>query len=57
MDYPAGWTCERTVVHFEVYLFATLPHCEALAVAEHIEACVSCAQRLVLFELPSRRAG
>jgi hypothetical protein len=57
-DYPSGWTCEVTVLRFERYLLSTLPLGEALAVAEHIEACVTCAQRLVLFELPdNNRAG
>ena len=31
LDYPAGWTCERTVLKFEYYLLSTLPLGEALA--------------------------
>jgi len=49
VDYPAGWTCERTGLHFEPYLLSTLLLKEALAVAEHLEACDGCAQRLVLY--------
>ena len=49
MDYPPGWTCERTIVQFEVYLKTTMDLREALAVAEHVEACVECAERLILF--------
>ena len=51
MDYPPGWTCERTVLQFEYYLLGTLPLGESLAVAEHLEACDGCPQRLVLFRL------
>lgn len=48
MEYPKGWTCEVILLRLERYLVATLPLGEALAVAEHIEACAICAQRLVL---------
>ena len=51
VEYPAGWTCERTVLRFELYLLGTLPISEALAVAEHLEACDGCLQRLVLYRL------
>jgi anti-sigma factor RsiW len=51
LEYPAGWTCERTVLRLELYLLGTLPLSEALAVAEHLEACDGCPQRLVLFRL------
>ena len=51
MDYPPGWTCERTVLRFEYYLLGTLPLGESLAIAEHLEACDGCLQRLVLFRL------
>jgi hypothetical protein len=53
MDYPPGWTCELILLRLERYLVATLPLDEALAVAEHIEACCGCAQRLVLM-VPQR---
>jgi Putative zinc-finger len=53
MEYPGGYTCEHTLLRLERYLLAELPLVEALAVAEHIEACVSCAQHLVLV-LPQR---
>jgi hypothetical protein len=49
-EYPAGWTCEVVVLRFERYRSGTLPLGEALAVAEHLEACIVCAQRLVLVE-------
>jgi hypothetical protein len=48
MEYPAGWTCEVVVLRLEWYLVDTLPRAEALAVAEHLEACLECAQRLML---------
>jgi hypothetical protein len=51
VDHPPGWTCERTVLQFEHYLLSTLLLREALAVAEHLEACDGCAQRLVLYRL------
>ncbi len=59
MEFPAGCTCEFTILRFEGYLQATLSLSECLAIAEHIEACVTCAQRLVLFgaerERPAHR--
>jgi hypothetical protein len=48
MEYPPGWTCERTVLRLESYLLSTLIHIDALAVAEHLEACGECPHRLVL---------
>jgi hypothetical protein len=51
VDYPAGWTCDRTAHRFEDYLLGTVLLKEALAMAEHLEACDWCAQRLVLFRL------
>jgi len=51
VEYPAGWTCERTVLRLEFYLLGTLPLSEALAVAEHLEACDGCPQRLVLYRV------
>lgn len=46
MEYPAGWTCELIVLRLERYLDNALPRAESLAVAEHVEACASCAERL-----------
>ena len=59
LDYPKGWTCERTATEFEHYLLQTLRLLDALAVAEHLEACVGCAQRLVLYRvtIADRRRG
>jgi hypothetical protein len=51
VDYPPGWTCERTALRFEHYLLGTLLLGEALAVAEHLEACDGCPARLVLVRL------
>jgi Putative zinc-finger len=51
VEYPASWTCERTVRQFEDYLLGTLLLTESLAVAEHLEACDGCGQRLVLYRL------
>jgi hypothetical protein len=51
VDYPAGWTCDRVGLRFESYLLGTLLLEEALAVAEHLEACDGCPQRLVLYRL------
>jgi hypothetical protein len=51
MDYPAGWTCERTARRFESYLLNTLVLADCLAIAEHLEACEGCAQRIVIFRL------
>ena len=48
-NYPTGWTCERTILNFELYLLSTLPLSESLAIAEHLEACEDCAQRLALY--------
>jgi Putative zinc-finger len=56
VEYPVGWTCERVTLKLEFYLAGSLLQAEALAVAEHIEACVSCAQRLVLLAPPIRVA-
>ena len=56
LEYPPGWTCERVIVRLERYLLATLPQGEALLIADHIEACVECAQALVLLRL-DRPAG
>jgi hypothetical protein len=55
IDHPSGWNCERTVLQFEYYLSSTLPLVEALAVAEHVEACAGCAERLVLFRVRAAR--
>jgi hypothetical protein len=48
IEYPVGWTCEVVLIRLERYRASTLPRVEALALAEHLEACVSCAQSLAL---------
>jgi hypothetical protein len=55
IEYPLGWSCELILVRLERYLAETLPYKEALALAEHVEACESCAHRLVL--VASNRGG
>ena len=54
MDYPTGWTCERTLRLFESYLLSTLARMDALAVAEHLEACEGCAQTIVIYRATYR---
>jgi hypothetical protein len=48
VQYPSGWTCELVVLRLEHYFLGTIPLDGALAVAEHLEACESCAQHFVL---------
>jgi len=48
MEYPSGWTCERTLLQLEYYLRSTGVLRDSLTVAEHLEACPDCAQRLLL---------
>lgn len=55
MEYPPGWTCEKTVVQIEYYLVSRLDLADALAVAEHLEACAGCAHQLVLLRMPPGR--
>jgi hypothetical protein len=55
MEYPAGWTCAVTVVRLERYAVEALPRREMLAIAEHLEACIECAQALALLRVGSRR--
>jgi Putative zinc-finger len=54
VTYPPGWTCEKVTVRLERYLLSTLPPGEALALAEHLEACVWCCHSLVLLRLDRR---
>jgi hypothetical protein len=55
MEYPAGWTCAVTVARLERYVVEALPRREMLAIAQHLEACVECAQALALLRVGSRR--
>ena len=48
IEYPQHWTCEVIVLRLEGYLLRTIPLGEALAVAEHLEACDWCAQLVTL---------
>jgi len=54
-EYPPSWTCEKTKVQFEHYIRSQLQLAQALAVAEHLEACPGCAQRLLLLSVTSLR--
>ena len=54
-EYPAGWTCELTIVRLERYVVEALPRQEMLMIAEHLEACVECCQALVLLRVENRR--
>lgn len=47
-EYPRYWTCEVTVLRLDAYLRRTLPLADSLAVAEHLEACDSCQDLLML---------
>lgn len=51
-DYPPGWTCEVVAVRLTRYRSSGLPLSDALAMAEHLEACILCVQRLLLLEPP-----
>jgi anti-sigma factor RsiW len=55
VEYPPGWTCEKTVLQFEYYFVSRLKLADALAVAEHLEACPACAHQLVLFRMTAGR--
>jgi anti-sigma factor RsiW len=50
-EYPAGYTCEVTLLRLERYVVGTLPRADALAVAEHLEACPPCLERLVVIRV------
>jgi hypothetical protein len=62
-EYPAGYTCEYVALRLDRYVAGFLFRAEALAVAEHLEACAWCIERLVLLrvglgEVPDQpRAG
>ena len=58
MEYPPGWTCEKTVLQFEYYFLSRIQLSDALAIAEHVEACPTCGQELVLYRVTYRgRSG
>ena len=48
--YPPGWSCRIVTERFDRYLLGALPRGELLAIAEHVEVCALCAQRLRLRE-------
>jgi hypothetical protein len=51
MNYPQGWDCERTCTELERYLALTIEWDAALAVAEHLEACVACAEHAAVLRI------
>jgi hypothetical protein len=53
MEYPPGWTCELVTLRMEYYCMDRVPRVEALAIAEHLEACGTCAHRLVFVRVTS----
>jgi hypothetical protein len=55
-EYPAGWTCQVVILRLERYRVATLALAESLAIAEHLEACTDCAERLLMVMVPGSRA-
>jgi hypothetical protein len=57
MDYPRGWNCGRTALSFEHYLRSTLVLAEALAIAEHLEACEGCAHQIILYRVTITKSG
>jgi hypothetical protein len=57
MTYPDGVTCEVVSVRLERYLTYSLSIGEALAVAEHLEACLECPQKLVLLRVTMTQTG
>jgi hypothetical protein len=57
MEYPQGWTCEVVVFRLESYVRYTLPQGDALALAEHLEACLSCVQLLAVKLEQGPRSG
>jgi hypothetical protein len=48
MEFPPGWTCEQVAARLEAYLLDRLALAEALALADHLEACAGCGHQLVL---------
>ncbi|HKP49210.1 MAG TPA: hypothetical protein VJU17_04275 [Gemmatimonadales bacterium] len=55
MEHPPGWTCEKTGLQIEYYLVSRLELADALAVAEHLEACPGCAHQLILLRMTTGR--
>ena len=53
MEYPPGWTCEVARSRLELYVRRAVTRVDALAIAEHLEACLPCAQRLALLAPPA----
>jgi anti-sigma factor RsiW len=50
-EYPPGYTCEVTILRLDRYAAGSLPRTDALAVAEHLEACAYCLERLMVLRL------
>jgi putative zinc finger protein len=56
-EYPAGYTCEVVALRLERYVVGVLPRADALAVAEHLEACAWCIECLVLLRVSGGNHG
>jgi anti-sigma factor RsiW len=50
-EYPAGYTCEVVALRLDRYVAGTLSRTDALSVAEHLEACAWCVERLALLHV------
>jgi predicted anti-sigma-YlaC factor YlaD len=50
-EYPAGYTCEVIALRLDRYIAGTLARLDAIAVAEHLEACAWCMERLMLLSV------
>jgi hypothetical protein len=51
VEYPPGWNCKRAAEQFTHYLLGVLLLRDALAVADHLEACNECLEMLVFYRL------
>jgi anti-sigma factor RsiW len=50
-EYPSGYTCGVTLLRLDRYVAGSLPRADMLAVAEHLEACAYCLERLMVLRL------
>jgi anti-sigma factor RsiW len=50
-EYPVGYTCEVVALRLDRYVMGTLSRADTLAVAEHLEACASCVERLAMLHV------
>jgi anti-sigma factor RsiW len=50
-EYPTGYTCEVVALRLDRYVVGSLSRADALAVAEHLEACEWCVERLAMLHV------